>query len=183
MMRGLDTRAARRPRAAVPPRRGRDPRSARRATHDHHEVLMDVTLALLADAANVSADGKLNILGIFNALGAHNFPVVHPQMALVLRFEASRAEEGKGRQIELQLVDSDGQKMLKVGAQLVVPSGGPPGAPIRLNHILMLNNVQFPKPGDYMFSILVGDDEKASVELRIVEVRQAPNPQPPPSVH
>ncbi len=145
---------------------------------------MDVTLALLADAANVSADGKLNILGIFNALGAHSFPVVHPQMALVLRFEASRAEEGKGRQIELQLADNDGQKLFKIGAQLAVPTGAPPGTPIRLNHILMLNNIQFPKPGDYVFSVLVGDDEKASIDLKIVEVRQ-PSPQqpPPPSVH
>lgn len=145
---------------------------------------MDVTLALLADAANVSADGKLNILGIFNALGAQSFPVVHPQMALVLRFEASHAEEGKGRQIELQLADSDGAKMFKISAQLMVPTGSPPGAPIRLNHILMLNNIQFPKPGDYMFSILIGDDEKASIDLRIVEVRQPPGVQPPPpSVH
>ena len=146
---------------------------------------MDVTLALLADAANVSADGKLNILGIFNALGAHSFPVVHPQMALVLRFEASRAEEGKGRQIELQLSDSDGQKMFKIGAQLMVPTGGSaPGTPIRLNHILMLNNIQFPRAGDYVFSVLVGDDQKASIDLKIVEVRQVPGPQPPPpSVH
>jgi len=145
---------------------------------------MDVTLALLADAANVSADGKLNILGIFNALGAHSFPVVHPQMALVLRFEASRSEEGKGRQIELQLSDTDGKKMFKIGAQLMVPTGAPPGAPIRLNHILMLNNIQFPKAGDYVFSVLVGDDEKASIDLKIVEVRPVPGqPLPPPNVH
>ena len=52
---------------------------------------MDVTLALLADAANVSQDGKLNILGIFNGLGAAAFPATHPSMHLVLRFEASRA--------------------------------------------------------------------------------------------
>ena len=144
---------------------------------------MDVSLALLADAANVSADGKLNILGIFNALGAHSFPVVHPQMALVLRFEASRSEEGKGRQIELQLADSDGQMIFKISAQLMVPTGTAPGTPIRLNHILMLNNIQFAKPGDYLFSILIGDDEKASIDLRIVEVRQQQGPQPPPNVH
>ena len=148
-----------------------------------HDAFMDVTLALLADAANVSADGKLNILGIFNALGAHTFPVVHPQMALVLRFEATRAEEGKGRQIELQLADSDGQKIFKISAQLVIPTGGPTGAPIRLNHILMLNNIQFPKAGDYMFSVLVGDDEKASIDLKLVEMRQPQVPPQPPSIH
>ncbi len=137
---------------------------------------MDVTLALLADAANVSSDGKLNILGIFNALGASAFPVVHPQMALVLRFEATRAEGGKARQVELQLADSDGQKLFQISAQLMIPTGAP-GAPIRLNHILMLNNIQFPRAGDYVFNILVGDDQKAGIELRIVEVKQ---PQQPP---
>lgn len=139
---------------------------------------MDVTLALVADAANVTSDGKLNILGVFNALGAASFPVVHPQMALVLRFEATRAEEGKTRQIELQLSDSDGQKLFKIGAQLVVPAA-PPGAPIRLNHILMLNNVQFAKAGDYVINVLVGDDQKAAIDLKIVEVRQPQQPHPP----
>jgi len=144
---------------------------------------MDVTLALLADAANVSQDGKLNIMGIFNALGAQQFPVVHPQMALVLRFEASRAEEGKQRQVELQLADMDGTKLFKIGAQLMVPTGSPAGQPIRLNHILMLNNVQFEKPGDYMFSVLVNDDEKASIDLKIVEVKQPLGQSPPQALH
>lgn len=136
---------------------------------------MEVTLALLADAANVSTDGKLNILGVFNALGGTSFPVVHPQIALVLRFEATRAEEGKTRQIELQLADGDGQKMFKIGAQLVIPQGAP-GSPIRLNHILMLHGIQFPKPGDYVFNILVGDDQKAAIDLKLVEVKQQPGP-------
>ena len=143
---------------------------------------MDVTLALLADAANVSADGKLNILGIFNGLGAASFPVIHPQMALVLRFEASRAEEGKTRAIELQLADSDGRKVFQIGAQLVVPTGAP-GSLIRLNHILMLNNIQFPKAGDYVFNVLIGDDQKAAIDLKIVEVRQPPPTAGPPTLH
>ena len=145
---------------------------------------MEITLALLADAANVSTDGKLNILGIFNALGGSSFPVVHPQMALVLRFEATRAEEGRARPIELQLADSDGKKLFKIGAQLVVPAGTP-GTPIRLNHILMLNGIQFPRPGDYVFNVLVGDDQKAAIDLKLVEVKQPlqplqPHPPPPP---
>ena len=143
---------------------------------------MEVTLALLADAANVSSDGKLNILGVFNALGANTFPVVHPQMALVLRFEATRAEEGKTRQIELQLADGDGQKLFKIEAQLVRPAGAP-GTPIRLNHILMLNGIQFPKAGDYVFNVLVGDDQKAAIDLKLVEVKPSIPSGEPPTVH
>ena len=56
---------------------------------------MDVTLAVLADHANVSDQGKLNILGIFDRILASNFPAVHPQLHPVLRFSASPAERGK----------------------------------------------------------------------------------------
>jgi uncharacterized protein DUF6941 len=136
---------------------------------------MDITLALIADAANVSADGKLNIMGVFNALGATTFPVVHPQIAMVLRFEANRAEEGKTRKIEIALSDIDGAKLFAIGADLVVPAA-PPGTPIRLNHILMLNNLQFPKAGDYVFNVLIGDDHKAAIDLRLIEVKQEIRP-------
>ena len=131
---------------------------------------MDVTLALLADAANVSQDGKLNILGIFNGLGAPTFPATHPQMHLVLRFEANRAEEGKTRQVEIHLADSDGTRLFTISTSLVLPQGMP-GQPIRLNHILALNGVRFPKAGDYVFDILVGDDHKAAVDLKLVEAQ------------
>jgi hypothetical protein len=48
----------------------------------------------------------------------------------------------------------------------------------------MLNNIQFPKAGDYVFNVLVGDDQKAAIDLRLVEVRPAPappQPTPPPA--
>ena len=131
---------------------------------------MEVTLAVLADGANVSADGKLNILGIFNGLGAQTFPAAHPQMSLVLRFEATRAEEGKTKNIEIHLADGDGNKMFSINAQIVVPQGVP-GQPIRMNHILAMNGIRFPKPGDYVFNILIADDQRAAVELKLVEAK------------
>ena len=54
---------------------------------------MLVKLAVLADYANVTSDGKLNILGIFDRMNVLNLPAVHPQMNLVLRLEAHRAAE------------------------------------------------------------------------------------------
>jgi len=148
---------------------------------------LDVKLAVLADGANATAEGKLNILGIFNALHAPSFPCVHPQMCLVLRFEATRAEEGKSRNIEIQLADDDGQKVFAINAALVIPKGQP-GMPIRLDHILALNGVRFARPGDYVFNVLVGDDQKASVDLKLIENKAAgavsgpPPPALPPNL-
>lgn len=131
---------------------------------------MEISLALLADGANASQDGKLNILGIFNSLAAQSFPAVHPQLHLVLQFEATRAEEGKTKQIEIQLADGDGAKLFNIGAQLVVPNGLP-GQRIRMNHILALNGIRFPKPGDYVFNVLIGGDQRAAVDLRLHEAK------------
>ena len=48
---------------------------------------MHVKVALLADYSNVSREGKLNILGIFDTIYAPTFPTTHPHMQLVIRFE------------------------------------------------------------------------------------------------
>jgi uncharacterized protein DUF6941 len=131
---------------------------------------MEVTLAVLADGANVTQDGKLNILGVFHALGASSYPATHPQMFLVVCFEADRSEEGKNKKVEIQLADEDGNRLFAVSAAAIVPTG-PPGQVIRMNQILALNNVRFPKAGDYVFNILIGDDHKAAVELKLVEAK------------
>jgi len=41
---------------------------------------MRVSFALFADAANLSQEGKLNILGVFDALQVATLPAVHPRM-------------------------------------------------------------------------------------------------------
>ena len=89
-------------------------------------------------------------------------------MHLVLRFEATRAEEGKTRPVEIQLADGDGNRLFTIPITLSLPSGVP-GQPIRMNHILALNGIRFPKAGDYVFNILIGDDQKAAVDLKLVE--------------
>lgn len=50
---------------------------------------MEVSLALLADYANVTREGKLNLLGLFDRIDARAVPWVHPQMQLVLQNERS----------------------------------------------------------------------------------------------
>jgi len=136
---------------------------------------MECTLALLADGANVTPDGKLNVLGVFNALGAAKYPVTHPQMFLVVRLETSNAESGMQKKVEIQLSDEDGKKLFAINANLTVPKGSP-GAPIRMNHILALNGIQFQKPGNYAFNVFVNGDIKAAVDLKLFQAKQPPKP-------
>lgn len=133
---------------------------------------MKVSLALLADAANVSREGKLNILGVFDTIHAKSFPVAHAQMRLVIRLEASPSELGAKHDIEIKLMDGDGAAVLGIKGQ-VTPRGKPGAQSLKMDQVVSLNNVTFKKAGRYEFAILVDNDQKAAVPLVVSEV-QAP---------
>jgi len=127
---------------------------------------MRVRLALLADSANVSREGKLNILGVFDTIYARQFPTVHPQMQLVIRFEASPEEAGSTHQIEVQLVTQDGRVAIRLPATMTV-GRRELGEVIGIDHILALNNVTLEEPGRYTFRIAVDGTVAAAMSLRV----------------
>ena len=117
---------------------------------------MKVTLALIADYANVTKEGKLNVMGIFDRIWSENFPARHTSMHLVMGFEASRVESENKFTVEVFLVDADGQKILGLKGPLAFDkSGKEPGDTIKRSQILALKDIIFPKPGNYSFDILV----------------------------
>jgi len=132
---------------------------------------MEVKLAVLADYSNISREGKLNLLGIFDIIRARSFPAVHPNMQLVVTFEAPPSEAGTNKNVQVRLMDADGKQILEVGTHLKLPQPAH-GEVIKSNHILNLNNVAFENPGDYAFCILINGEEKRSVPLKLVKIEQ-----------
>ena len=134
---------------------------------------MEVALGVLADGANVSQEGKLNILGVFDIIYARDFPIVHPSMQLVIRFNASAAERGTRRRATVKLLDADGNELLSLAGDVSVPERA--GIEdIGVVSIIGLNNVKFDRSGDYSFRILLDDDEKYRVPFKVVR-RQQPS--------
>jgi hypothetical protein len=130
---------------------------------------MDVTVAVLADYANVSQDGKLNIMGIFQEINPPTLPFALPQMYLVLSLSAGPAEFGSVRNIRIPLLQSDGQEVFSLQAQMQVPRAKREGSRVYMNEAIGLAGIRFPQAGDYAFHILIGDDEKATVPLHVNE--------------
>ena len=124
--------------------------------------------AVLADYANITSDGKLNIMGIFDLIRASSFPTIHPQMRLVLRLQGSPAERGTIKSIEIKMLDADGKHLLEFATTLSIPETAPlnPEFP----QIIELNGIPFMHPGTYEFSILVNGEEKATVPFSVVLV-------------
>jgi len=135
---------------------------------------MKIPLVLLADYANLTADGKLNILGIFNAIYAPSFPVLRPQMHLVFQFIVAPGERGTTKQIDIKLIDADGKELYGMSSTTLVGRDLP--VDWELPQIIELHGLLFPKPGDFAFSILVNGDEKATARLRVALRESADSP-------
>jgi hypothetical protein len=133
---------------------------------------MRVALALLADGANVTREGKLNLLGIFDTIFARGFPVMHPLMQLVLRFEAEPAEAGTRRDLEIQFLASDGRQLFRLPGAVAVQQRTV-GDSVRIDQIVTLNNVQLEQPGRYRFEVRVGGELAATVPLHVEQITTA----------
>jgi len=131
---------------------------------------MDVKLALLADYSNISREGKLNILGVFDLIRARGFPAVHRSMQLIMMLEAESVEADTDKDIQVKLIDADGRKVFEIGAQMKLPSPRP-GEMIKSNQMLNLNDIRFEKPGDYVFHIMINGDLKRSVPVKLIQAR------------
>lgn len=140
---------------------------------------MELTLALLADCANVSRDGKLNIMGMFEQIFAAQFPAVHASMQLVTRVEATPYESGT-HAVRVAFSDADARELFAVPGTLTVPESRA-GENISVNQIFVFNGLILPAPGRYEFVVIVGAAELGRVPLRVVALPQAgvpPDPHP-----
>ena len=123
-------------------------------------------LALLADYANVTRDGKLNLMGVFNIINAQVLPWVHPQMQLVLQFEVGPADWETEKGIEVKIVDADGNPVSAIQGNVKVArlQGD---KPLQINSIMSINNLKFSKDGDYFFVIRLDGQIEREIPLRV----------------
>ena len=136
---------------------------------------MDVTFAVVADYANVSREGKLNVMGIFDRVFTRQVPGRFPPMQLVIRLEADFAEMGTEHSVRVQLADPEDEAVFDIDGSFT-PRGGQPGQKTSVNHVLQLGNVPLATTGIHRVLVWIDGDLKREVPVHVV---QAPDPQPP----
>jgi len=80
---------------------------------------MHVSFALFADAANLSQEGKLNILGVFDAVHVGQFPALHPRATFVVRLKAELTDVGT-HQMTLRWTNPRGAELWSSTAELAI---------------------------------------------------------------
>ena len=124
---------------------------------------------MLADSANISQEGKLNITGIFDRINAQEFPAAHMAAKLVLNVEVHPGEVGR-HEMKIVFVDEDGKLVMESKVGFVVGEPDDKSKPIRGNQIITIQVIPMAAPGDYSFDIFIDGRYETSVPLTAAKV-------------
>lgn len=120
---------------------------------------MKVALAALADSANTSEHGKLNLLGVFDSIEGQEFPLAHPSMAFAFRLRAEYPDQQQTHGVRVILLDMDGTELFNADGQIEI-GRIEPGYFQYANMVINVRGARFEGPGRYRFRIeLEGEDE------------------------
>jgi hypothetical protein len=128
-------------------------------------------IVLLADYANMSSDGKLNVMGIFRQIISPQFPCTHSSMYLVIKLQAEPLETASGQHVlTARLIDADGVDLQQLEMGFKFPDWQQQGPRPEVNFVFNLNNVEFPYPGDYVFDVLVDGEDAGRLSFYLNEL-------------
>jgi len=126
-------------------------------------VKPDLQFSVLCDDVRREDNGKLMLIGLFEVIGGHEYPLLYPGMAIVNRW-CNGLGDFKQR---VRLVDSDNLVLVETA-----------DSPLQLSDlrasvtaVSLLRNILFPKPGRYSVEILLDGDLKQRFALAAVLMR------------
>ena len=137
---------------------------------------MKLQLAALCEAANVSAEGKINILGEFDTINTPSTPTFWPLMVFVAKLKIGQTDIGE-HSVSLRVLDEDMQLVADPveGAVRIAElpaSGIETGWPL----ILRIGNAQFKTFGTYTFEFRVDGATIVELPLHVQKIPAASHP-------
>ncbi|MBC7562156.1 MAG: hypothetical protein H7305_04500 [Gemmatimonadaceae bacterium] len=138
---------------------------------------MHVQFALFADAANVSQEGKLNILGVFDALHVGQLPSLHPRATFVVRLKAVTEDRGP-HGVGLEWASPGGEVLWSSRGELVVGEA-PDGAEGIDVPLLAVIDLPLDTPGIYTMLVSIDDVEASRTALHVTQVLESMLPLAP----
>ena len=133
---------------------------------------MQVAFALFADAANLSQEGKLNVLGVFDALQVGALPTVHPRANLVVRLKGDLGDVGR-HTVTLRWINPQGSELWTSTGDLNV--GQPPSGVVEMD-LPLIAQIDLPvdAAGAYRMTISIDDRQSGEVPVQVRAVPALP---------
>ncbi len=86
---------------------------------------MHISFAVFADAANLSQEGKLNVLGVFDAVQVAGLPTIHPRTHFIVRLKANGDDVGQHSLAFRWLSPHEEELWSSTGEMNVAPAANP----------------------------------------------------------
>jgi hypothetical protein len=132
---------------------------------------MQLQVATLCDSA-ADYQGKLCILGAFDTLYAHEFPVVHPQCSLALRILFDYADQGR-REMAVRLFSESGTELIPPYTPTFEVLSPPGYVPFVARHLVLnLQGLRFERPGVYRFVVTMSQQTLTTIPLRVTRFEE-----------
>jgi hypothetical protein len=126
---------------------------------------MHVSFALFADSANISQEGKLNILGVFDALQVAQIPAVHPRATMVVRLKAVPEDVGR-HNLAFVWLGPSGDEMWSSSGELDV--GAPPQGATELDvPVIAAIDLPIQSAGTHVMRVALDGDVCAELLLHV----------------
>jgi hypothetical protein len=124
---------------------------------------MHVSFALFADAANLSQEGKLNILGVFDALQVAALPAVHPRAHLVVHLKGTGADVGT-HNVNFRWLNPSGSELWNSSGDLNV--GAPPPGALEMD-LPLIAQLDLPMDAVGGYTMAIALDGKHTADVRV----------------
>jgi hypothetical protein len=130
---------------------------------------MHISFAVFADGANLSQEGKLNVLGVFDALQVGGFPALHPRTHFVLRLKGSIEDIGNHR-LTFRWINPSDEELWSSDGELNVAPGANPTFEMDLPVIAVID-LPLNAPGLYTMRVSLDGEPTADVRLFVSAVQ------------
>ena len=133
---------------------------------------MHVSFALFADAANLSQEGMLNILGVFDALQVASLPAIHPRAHLVVHLKGTGVDMG-AHTVSFRWLSPSGQELWNSSGDLNVGAPPPGVSEMDLPLIAQLD-LPMDAVGGYTMAIAIDGNHTLDVGIQVRTAAQIP---------
>lgn len=125
---------------------------------------MHISFAVFADAANLSQEGKLNILGVFDAVQVAGLPTIHPRTHFVVRLKADSSDAG-AHVIAFRWLNPMDEELWSSSGEMMVATPPNPVFEVDLP-IIACVDLPLNSAGQYRMEVVL--DGKPTAEARLI---------------
>src|SRR3954466_11044523 len=161
----------------MPSMQHRPARARFKSRRAHLLFAMHVTFALFADAANLSQEGKLNILGVFDALQVATLPALDPRATLGGHRKGDHSDVGQPR-VTPPWLSPSGTELWSRAGELGIAA--PPQGVVDMDFPLIAQlDLPLDLSGGYLRRAGLDGETHAEVPLQVRTAANAPAPPTP----